>query len=284
MMSTTTIGLTAGSRLLGSSDFYSNTTEKLSCSSDLTYTFILTKNAITAKKSSNRDSNGRRVLKEHASIGANPLSSTEQWVQSFDRLEDEGTKHELSVEALLLLQKSLLEKQWEISTGVNTAIATPTEKSSKKVHVTGSQISARKRRLDAQKKTLYNCSDMQLTIGPELFRNQFKGRVKDESTEVLLTHSEVIVLSKKIKTGLNLEEQKLSNVRLVMSVVQRYDNMGAQMADLIQGGLIGLLRGIERYDSSRGYKMSTNLQDPHESKEMRALEDHALSEDKLLKE
>ncbi|GKD72546.1 hypothetical protein Tco_1330828 [Tanacetum coccineum] len=208
MMSTTTIGLTAGSRLLGSSDFYSNTTE-LSCSSDLAYTFIFTNNAITAKKSSNRDSNGRIVLKEHASIGANPLSSTVQWVQSFDRLEDEGTKHELSVEALLLLQKSLLEKQWEISTGVNTAIATPTEKSSKKVHVTGSQISARKRRLDAQKKTLYNCSDMQLTIGPELFRNQFKGRVKDESTEVLLTHSEVIVLSKKIKTGLNLEEQKL---------------------------------------------------------------------------
>ncbi|GKE14543.1 RNA polymerase sigma factor sigA [Tanacetum coccineum] len=191
-------------------------------------------------------------------------------------LKDEGTKHELSVEALLLLQKSLLEKQWEISTSVNTAIATPAEKSSKKVHFTGSQISARKRRLDAQKKTLNNCSDMQLIIGPELFRNQFKGRVKDELTEVLLTHSEVIVLSKKIKTGLNLEEQKLrlktklgsepseeqlatpmrisqtklrtiqiqctlarhkltlSNVRLVMSVVQRYDNMGAQMADLIQ--------------------------------------------------
>ncbi|GKF33943.1 hypothetical protein Tco_0107143 [Tanacetum coccineum] len=209
MMSTTTFGLTAGSRLLGSSDFYSNTTEKLSCSSYLAYTFISTKNAITAKKSSNRDSNGRIVLKEHASIGANPLSSTVQWVQSFDRLEDEGTKHELSVEALLLLQKSLLEKQWEISTSVNTAIATPAEKSSKKVHFIGSQISPRKRRLDAQKKTLNNCSDMQLIIGPELFRNQFKGRVKDELTEVLLTHSEVIVLSKKIKTGLNLEEQKL---------------------------------------------------------------------------
>ncbi|PWA69049.1 RNA polymerase sigma-70 [Artemisia annua] len=299
MMSSSTTGLTSGTNLLGSSYFYSNTTEKLSCSSDLTYTFIFTKNAITAKKSSNRNSNGRRALKEHASIGANPLSSTEQWVQSFDHLEDEGTKHELSVEALLLLQKSLLEKQWKISTGVNTAIATPTEKSLKKVHVTGSQISARKRRLDAQKKTLNNCSDMQSTIGPELFRNQFRGYVKGEESEVLLTHSEVIVLSKKIKIGLNLEEQKLrlktklgcepseeqlansmrisrtnlrtiqiectlarqkltlSNVRLVMSIAQRYDNMGAQMADLIQGGLIGLLRGIERYDSSRGFKMST---------------------------
>ncbi|GJX67161.1 hypothetical protein Tco_0302888 [Tanacetum coccineum] len=177
--------------------------------SDLTFTFIFTKYAIIAKKSSNRDSNGRRALKKHASIGANPLSSTEQWVQSFDRLEDEGTKHELSVEALLLLQKSFLEKQWKISTGVNTSIASPTDKSSKKVHVTGSQISAWKQRLDAQKKTLNDCSNMQLKIGPKLFRNQFKGRAKDESTEVLLTHLEVIVLSKKIKTGLNLEEQKL---------------------------------------------------------------------------
>lgn len=208
-MSSSTTGLTSGTNLLGSSYFYSNTTEKLSCSSDLAYTFIFTKNAITAKKSPNRDSNGRRALKEHVSIGANPLSSTEQWVQSFDHLEDEGTKHELSVEALLLLQKSLLEKQWKISTGVNTAIATPKEKSLKKVYVTGSQISARKRRLDAQKKTLNNCSDMQSAIGPELFRNQFKGYVKGEESEVLLTHSEVIVLSKKIKIGLNLEEQKL---------------------------------------------------------------------------
>ncbi|GKE90379.1 RNA polymerase sigma factor sigA, partial [Tanacetum coccineum] len=60
-----------------------------------------------------------------------------------------------------------------------------------------------------------------------------------------------------IQCTLARQKLTLSNVRLVMSVAQRYDNMGAQMADLIQGCLIGLLCGIERYDSSRGYKMST---------------------------
>ena len=116
-------------------------------------------------------------------VSLNVYVALEQWVQSFDRLEDEGTKHELPVEALLLLQKSLLEKQWKIPTGVNTAIATPTEKNLKKVHVTGSQISAWKRRLDAQKKTINTCSDMQSTIGPELFRNHIKGCVKGRRGE-----------------------------------------------------------------------------------------------------
>ncbi|GJZ03794.1 RNA polymerase sigma factor sigA-like protein [Tanacetum coccineum] len=60
-----------------------------------------------------------------------------------------------------------------------------------------------------------------------------------------------------IECTLARQKLTLSNVRLVMSIAQRYDNMGAQMTDLIQGGLIGLLRGIERYDSSRGFKMST---------------------------
>ncbi|KAI3722903.1 hypothetical protein L2E82_34089 [Cichorium intybus] len=49
----------------------------------------------------------------------------------------------------------------------------------------------------------------------------------------------------------------MSNVFLVMLVAQKYANMGAEIGDLIQEGLIGLLRGIEKYDSSRGFKIST---------------------------
>nr|XP_043615600.1 RNA polymerase sigma factor sigA-like [Erigeron canadensis] len=308
MMSTTAIGLTAGNRLLGSSCYYSNTNEKLSCSSDIGFTLVFTKNVISAKKSpdygnspiSNPVTNTIRVLKD-------PSSCTDQWVQTFNHLDKKGSKDELSVESLLLLQKSLLEKQWKISTERNSTTATPNEKINKKVHFTGSQISARRRRLDARKKTTYTCSVKQgvtskqskFTLGSELLQNQSKGYVKGGISEVLLTHSEVVILSNKIKIGLRLEEQKLrlkkklgtepseeqlatsmrisrtdlrtkqiectlareklalSNVRLVMSIAQRYDNMGAQMDDLIQGGLIGLLRGIEKYDSSRGYKIST---------------------------
>ncbi|KAJ0452224.1 putative RNA polymerase sigma-70 region 3, RNA polymerase sigma-70 region 2 [Helianthus annuus] len=302
MMCTTTIGLRTGNGLLGSSYFYSDTTEKLSCRSDTGFTVVFTKNVITAKKSSkyNRHTKALKALKDHAATASSPSSCTDQWVQI---LECEGSKNELSIDALLSLQKSLLEKQWNISTEKNTT----TEKNSKKMHVTGSQTSARKRRIDAREKiknswcATKDVSDEHLnsTIGTELLQNQFKGHVKGVKNEVLLTHSEVTVLSKKIKIGLLLEEQKsrlkkklgyepseeqlatsmkitrtdlrtrqiecnlarqkltLSNVRLVMSIAQKYDNMGAQMADLIQGGLIGLLRGIEKYDSSRGFKIST---------------------------
>ncbi|XP_076927890.1 RNA polymerase sigma factor sigA-like [Bidens hawaiensis] len=306
MMYTTTIELSTGNRLLASYSFYADTTDKLSCRIDNNgFTFVFVKNVITAKRSSNynpspiSNRDKQPLNANHAATDANVSSCTDQRVRIIDHFETQGPKHELSVEALLLLQKSLLEKQWKISTERNIN----TEKNSKKIHVTGSQISARRRRIDAREK-LKKCLSvnkdvsvelLKSSIDTDLLQNQFKG-IKNE---VLLTHSEVNVLSKKIKVGLLLEEQKsrlkkklgyepseeqlatsmrisrtelrtrqiectlarqkltLSNVRLVMSIAQKYDNMGAQMADLIQGGLIGLLRGIEKYDSSRGFRIST---------------------------
>ncbi|XP_076919057.1 RNA polymerase sigma factor sigA-like isoform X2 [Bidens hawaiensis] len=310
-MYTATIGLRIGNRVLCSSYFYSDTTKKLSCRSDIGLTFVFIKNLITTKRSSNynpspksnRDKQALNAIKNHAATGANVSSCTDQCARIIDHFESEGSKYELSVEALLLLQKSLLEKQWNISTERNVT----TEKNSKKMHVTGSQISARRRRINAGEKLKNSLSVnkdvsvelLEYTMDTNLLQNQFKGHVKGGRNEVLLTHSEVNALSRKIKVGLLLEEQKsrlkkklgydpseeqlatsmrisrtelrtrqiectlarqkltLSNVRLVMSIAQKYDNMGAQMADLIQGGLIGLLRGIEKYDSSRGFKIST---------------------------
>ncbi|WVZ94949.1 hypothetical protein U9M48_040774 [Paspalum notatum var. saurae] len=49
----------------------------------------------------------------------------------------------------------------------------------------------------------------------------------------------------------------MSNIRLVISIAQKYENLGVELADLIQGGLIGLLRGIEKFDASRGFRIST---------------------------
>ncbi|XP_071710042.1 RNA polymerase sigma factor sigA-like [Rutidosis leptorrhynchoides] len=312
MLSTTAVGLTAGNSILGSSSFYSNTTEKLSCGSETGFTFVANKNAIIAKKSSNYSHSPMSnsdistiKSKEHVTSGSSTASCTNEWVRLSDHLEDDVSRDELSVEALLFIQKSLLEKQWNISTERTTNAK---EKINKKVLVTGSRVSARTRRLEAREKMYNTCFDdnkgsavkqSKSTLGEEVVRNQFKSHVKGVTNEVLLTQSEVIVLSNKIKIGLRLEEHKLrlkkklgsepseeqlatymrlsrtelrtkqiectlareklalSNVRLVISIAQKYDNMGAQMADLVQGGLIGLLRGIERYDSSKGFKIST---------------------------
>ncbi|KAG5617505.1 hypothetical protein H5410_017329 [Solanum commersonii] len=60
-----------------------------------------------------------------------------------------------------------------------------------------------------------------------------------------------------IECSLARERFSMSSVRLVMSIAQRYDNMGPEMTDLVRGGLIGLLHGIEKFDPSKGYKIPT---------------------------
>ncbi|XP_044497868.1 RNA polymerase sigma factor sigA-like [Mangifera indica] len=317
MTTAAVIGLSTGKRLLSSSFYYSDLTEKFSQINDHGspyYQVIPTKNVVAAKKSSNysptypsskQHSQSTKALKEH--LDTNFASTTEPWLQRSDDLEEENPDFDYSMEALLLLQKSMLEKQWNLSFERTVLNDSSSKKTHKKIPVTCSGISARQRRMNL-KKVLNQSNSMiqqngpnlqRSVISPELLQTRLKGYVKGVLSEELLTHAEVVRLSKKIKAGLSLDEHKLrlkerlgfepsdeqlaaslsisrsdlqstliecslareklvmSNVRLVMSIAQRYDNMGADMSDLVQGGLIGLLRGIEKFDSSKGFKIST---------------------------
>jgi RNA polymerase primary sigma factor len=75
----------------------------------------------------------------------------------------------------------------------------------------------------------------------------------------LLTPAEERELAKRKDEGDEDAKRKLieSNLRLVMSITRHYTKAGVPLLDLIQEGNLGLIRAVEKFDYSMGYKLST---------------------------
>ncbi len=75
----------------------------------------------------------------------------------------------------------------------------------------------------------------------------------------LLTAAEEVALAKRIERGdISAKERMInSNLRLVVSIAKRYRGHGVAFGDLIQEGVIGLNRAVEKFDWRRGFKFST---------------------------
>lgn len=222
----------------------------------------------------------------------------------------EPAHDEFSLEAIILLQRSMLEKQWQLPfEDDDQAVSSPEEeeeddgnsRASSVVVVARSGVSARQRRMSGRRRgrSKNGGAAAHLNISPELLQSRNRIYLRGTVSKELLTHKQVVHLSKKIKDGMWLQQQRsklkeklgnepsykqmaqslristpelrsrmresflarevltMSNIRLVISIAQKYDKLGVELADLIQGGLIGLLRGIEKFDASRGFKIST---------------------------
>lgn len=75
----------------------------------------------------------------------------------------------------------------------------------------------------------------------------------------LLTKGDEFSLSKNMSEGDMLSKDMLivANLRLVVSIAKKYTGRGILFLDLIQEGNIGLIRAVEKFDYSKGYKFST---------------------------
>lgn len=89
--------------------------------------------------------------------------------------------------------------------------------------------------------------------------NSVKVYLKGISKYTLLTKEEEVELAKAAAKGNQAAKEKLinHNLRLVVSIAKRYMGHGLPLLDLIQEGNLGLMKAVERYDVSKGFKFST---------------------------
>ncbi|HEY4349308.1 MAG TPA: sigma-70 family RNA polymerase sigma factor [Gaiellaceae bacterium] len=101
--------------------------------------------------------------------------------------------------------------------------------------------------------------ELDLTTDGPLTTDSLQMFLNEAGRYPLLTAAEEVELAKRIERGDLLAKERMitSNLRLVVSIARRYQTQGITLGDLIQEGVIGLIRATEKFDWRKGFKFST---------------------------
>ena len=103
--------------------------------------------------------------------------------------------------------------------------------------------------------------DLEMSLSTEgiAIDDPVKIYLKEIGRVPLLSAEEEIELAQRMATGDPYAKKRLSeaNLRLVVSIAKRYVGRGMQFLDLIQEGNLGLIKAVEKFDHTKGFKFST---------------------------
>ena len=101
--------------------------------------------------------------------------------------------------------------------------------------------------------------DKSTALEPEVTTDSLQLFFNEARRHPLLTAEEEIELAQRIERGDLAAKERMvnSNLRLVISVARKYQGQGLPLGDLIQEGMLGLIRAVEKFDWRKGFKFST---------------------------
>lgn len=106
-----------------------------------------------------------------------------------------------------------------------------------------------------------NTEDLEIALSTDgiAIDDPVKIYLKEIGRVPLLSTEEEIELAQRMKEGDRYAKKRLSeaNLRLVVSIAKKYVGRGMQFLDLIQEGNLGLIKAVEKFDYTKGYKFST---------------------------
>ena len=107
--------------------------------------------------------------------------------------------------------------------------------------------------------TLYDDLEIALSTEGIAIDDPVKIYLKEIGRVPLLSAEEEIELAERMSKGDPYARKRLSeaNLRLVVSIAKRYGGRGMQFLDLIQEGNLGLIKAVEKFDHTKGFKFST---------------------------